>query len=280
MSQAGDSSVHHEPWIFAVVAFVVAAVVIGFGLGFLLLPRYGGPGKPYSMKDSVYHALGLHVHDKGFGTIQPPLKTPTHIAWTEITIRQAMSGDPKRGASAASSCLACHVEEGPPPDPATPKLAGLDRLVLYKQLDDFRSGTRSSDIMAAIAQSMTPQDIADVAAYFSSKPGLPKDGGRRPLRPNSGFHNSDPIQKLIYAGDPKRGIAACAACHGPGGYLIGAPSLTNQNALYLEQQLQAFAQGTRANDMNMPMRTVAALLTPAEMKSLAAAYSNGLDGQK
>jgi cytochrome c553 len=280
MSPASDSSPHHEPWIFVVVAFVVAAVVIGFGLGFLLLPRYGGAGKPYSVKDSVYHALGLHVHDKGFGTIQPPLKIPTHIAWTQSTIRQATSGDPKRGESAASSCSACHVEEGPPPDPATPKLAGLDRLVLYKQLDDFRSGTRSSDIMAAIAQSMSPQDSADVAAYYSSKYGLLKDGGERPLRSNSGFHNSDPIQKLIYAGDPKRGIAACAACHGRGGYLIGAPSLINQNALYLEQQLQAFAQGTRANDMNMPMRTITALLTPAEMKSLAAAYSSGFEGPK
>ena len=25
-------------------------------------------------------------------------------------------------------------------------------------------------------------------------------------------------ERLIYAGDPKRGIAACASCHGPGGY--------------------------------------------------------------
>ena len=172
------------------------------------------------------------------------------------------------------------MEEGAPPDPATPKLGGLDRLVIYKQLDDYRSGTRSSDIMSAIAQTMTPQDFADVAAYYSSKPGLPKDGGRRPVRSDSGFHNSDPILKLIYAGDPKRGIAACAACHGPGGYVIGAPSLTNQNALYLEQQLQAFAQGTRANDMNMPMRTIAALLTPAEAKSLASAYSKGTEGLK
>lgn len=280
MSQAGDSSGHCEPWIFVVVAFVVAGVVIGFGLGFLLLPRYGGPSGPYSMKDSVYRALGLHVHDKGFGTIQPPLKIPTHIAWTEKTIREATSGDAKRGESAASSCAACHVDEGPPPDPATPKIAGLDRLVLYKQLDDYRSGTRSSDIMAAIAQSMTPQDFADVAAYFSFKAGLPKDGGRRPLRSDSAYHNSDPVQRLIYAGDPKRGIAACATCHGPGGYLIGAPSLTNQNALYLEQQLQAFAVGTRANDMNMPMRTIAGLLTPAEMNSLASAYSKGVEGLK
>ena len=61
--------------------------------------------------------------------------------------------------------------------------------------------------------------------------------------------------------------------------MIGAPNLTNQNALYLEQQLQAIAEGTCANDMNMPMRTIAAMFTPAEIKSLAVAYSKGLEGR-
>jgi cytochrome c553 len=82
------------------------------------------------------------------------------------------------------------------------------------------------------------------------------------------------VQRLIYAGDPKRGIAACASCHGPGGYRIGAPALTKQNELYIDQQLHAFAQGTRANDMNMPMRAIAAMLSESEMLALAQAYAN------
>ena len=147
----------------------------------------------------------------------------------------------------------------------------------YKQLDDFRSGTRLSGPMSAIAQSLTPQDYADVAVYYASLPGITENAGDRMPRSYRTYRNSDPVQRLIFAGDPKRGIAACASRHGPGGYLIGAPALINQNAVYLEQQLQAFAQGTRANDMNMPMRTIAGLLTPVEMKSLASAYSKGLD---
>jgi cytochrome c553 len=111
--------------------------------------------------------------------------------------------------------------------------------------------------MSAIAQSLTPQQYADVSAYFASLPGLPENSGERTPRPNSSYRNRDPVQRLIYAGDPKRGIAACASCHGPGGYRIGAPALAKQNELYLEQQLQAFAQGTRANDMDMQMRTIA-----------------------
>jgi cytochrome c553 len=280
MTEANGKSRIPDPWSYIAVSLAVAGTVVGAVAGFLLLPRYAGTQAPYSVKDSVYHALGLHVHDKAFSTIQPPLRVPTYIAWSESTIEQATSGDAKRGEFVALNCAACHSEEGTVSDPWIPKLAGLDRLVMYKQLDDFRSGTRLSGPMSAIAQSLTPQQYADVAAYYASQPGLPGNGGDRPLRSNSGYHNPDPVQRLIYAGDPKRGIAACASCHGPGGYVIGAPVLTSQNAIYLEQQLQAFAQRTRANDMNMPMRTIAALLTSGEIKSLAAAYSKGPAGLK
>jgi reactive intermediate/imine deaminase len=84
----------------------------------------------------------------------------------------------------------------------------------------------------------------------------------------------DQVTRLIFAGDPKRGIAACSACHGPGAYRLGAPSLSKQNAAYMEQQLHNFAQGLRANDMNMPMRTIAGMLSGEEMDALALAYSS------
>jgi cytochrome c553 len=56
---------------------------------------------------------------------------------------------------------------------------------------------------------------------------------------------------------------------------MGVPSLTGQNALYIDDQLHDFAQGVRRNDMNMPMRTVAAMLTPDEMHTLAVDFSMG-----
>lgn len=264
----------HNPWGFIVVAVVSATVVVAFGLGFLLLPRYQETRAPLSTKDAVYHALGFHIHGKAFNIMQPPLKVPTYIAWTETTIRQATAGDPKSGEFIATNCTACHGEKGLTNQPWIPSLAGLDPLVLYKQLDDFRSGTRLSGPMSAIAQSLTTQQYADVSAYFASLPGLPENRGERTPRPDSSYRNRDPVQRLIYAGDPKRGIAACASCHGPGGYRVGAPALAKQNELYLGQQLQAFAQGTRVNDMNMPMRTIAGALTDSEIQALAQAYAN------
>lgn len=274
MSLAYDSSRLHNPWRFIAVAVVSATVVVAFGLGFLLLPRYQGTHAPSSEKDSVYHALGFHTHGNASNTTQPPLKVPTYIAWTETTIRQATMGDSKRGEVIAQDCTACHGEKGLSTQPWIPSLAGLDRLVLYKQLDDFRSGTRLSAPMSAIAQSLTAQQYADLAGYFASLPGLPEIRGERHPRPQSSYRNHDPVQRLIYAGDPKRGIAACASCHGPGGYRIGAPALIKQNELYIDQQLHAFSQGTRANDMNMPMRTIAVMLTESEMRALAQAYAN------
>jgi cytochrome c553 len=264
----------HNLWGFIVVAAVSTMVVVAFGLGFLLLPRYQEARAPLSTKDAVYHALGFHIHGKAFNTIQPLARVPTYIAWTETTIRQATAGDPKKGEFIATNCTACHGEKGLSTQPWIPSLAGLDPLVQFKQLDDFRSETRLSGPMSAIAQSLTPQQCADVSAYFASLPGLPENRGERMPRPNSSYRNRDPVQRLMYAGDPKRGAAACASCHGPGGYRIGAPALARQNELYIEQQLQAFAQGTRTNDMDMPMRTIAGVLTESEIRALAQAYAN------
>jgi hypothetical protein len=68
MSQENGSSRLHNPWAFIVIAVVSATLVVAFGLGFLLLPRYQGTRAPFSSKDAVYHALGFHIHDKAFNT--------------------------------------------------------------------------------------------------------------------------------------------------------------------------------------------------------------------
>jgi cytochrome c553 len=77
---------------------------------------------------------------------------------------------------------------------------------------------------------------------------------------------------LVFAGDPQRGIPPCSACHGPGGFKIGAPALQGQHAAYIERQLAAFAQGLRQNDIYEQMRAAAKQLTPGEMQALAAFY--------
>ncbi len=90
------------------------------------------------------------------------------------------------------------------------------------------------------------------------------------------LRQSDPAIRLVFAGDPARGIAPCSACHGPGGFKLGAPALERQRTPYIESQLMAFAQGMRQNDINEQMRTIATQLTPEEMHAVAAYYGGGL----
>jgi cytochrome c553 len=146
-----------------------------------------------------------------------------------------------------------------------PSLAGMDAAVIYKQLDDFRAGKRSGGVMNAIAMALSDKDSADVAAYFASRPvGLRKDPPD-----DSNSQGQDTARRLIFVGDPERGIPPCAGCHGPLGHKIGAPVLTGQHSAYIAWQLADFAQGARQNDINEQMRMPAGKLTPDEMRMIA-----------
>src|SRR4051794_8837573 len=76
-------------------------------------------------------------------------------------------GDPIRGEKIALSCSGCHGNNGISAEAWIPSLAGLDRGVIYKQLDDYRSHRRRPEwYMASIAQALSLQDSADVSAYY------------------------------------------------------------------------------------------------------------------
>jgi len=206
-----------------------------------------------------------------------PDRIPSYITWTPGTIAAASHGDAFRGMLLARQCDHCHGAEGFSAAASTPNLASLDKLAIWKQLQDFRSHKRSSRAMEAIAESLSSRDVADVVAYYSKLPVFAD------LQDNRSFPQSrpDPVRaaiasRLIAFGDGERGIAPCQACHGPVAFRPGVPSLTNQNADYVLNQLEAFANGSRANDINEPMRTIAALLTEDERHALAEYYGSGL----
>jgi cytochrome c553 len=46
---------------------------------------------------------------------------------------------------------------------------------------------------------------------------------------------------------------------------LGTPWLDGQSAVYIKAQLQAFASGTRRNDISEQMRNIARQMTPDEM---------------
>ncbi len=68
---------------------------------------------------------------------------------------------------AAAVCSQCHGIKTPSADAPFPPLAGRDFAYLKSALEQYRDKTRKSDIMNAIAGSLSDNDIDNVAAYYA-----------------------------------------------------------------------------------------------------------------
>jgi len=275
MAGEHDPSAEGNPWPRIGWATLAGMVVVSGVLGFVVLSRYQQNGPALGVWGAICRAVGLTADEAPANEAKPPLRVPSQIAWTRETLDRIGAGDARRGAVTAVSCAACHGEDGVSTAGLMPTLAGMNATVIYKQLDDFRTDARNWRDMHLMASLLSPQDMADVAAYWASRPGLPQFGPAVDLQPGHSLRQTDPVARLVYAGDPQRGIAPCAACHGPGGHKLGAPTLQGQQAAYIAHQLTAFATGGRRNDINEQMRVVAKRLTPEERDALAAFFGAG-----
>lgn len=85
----------------------------------------------------------------------------------------ALVGDAERGHRKAATCLGCHAIPGYKADfPAVyevPMLGGQNAKYIENALKEYQKGERRFPSMVATARSLSDQDIADVAAYFSSQ---------------------------------------------------------------------------------------------------------------
>jgi cytochrome c553 len=250
-------------WIIMIIILAISAV-----LGFAVVTRYQLNAGQLGLWDAICRGLG--IPSGGLQQASPP--TSTNLAWSADTLAQIRSGDARHGELLAHTCAACHQN---PRENLALVVARLDRLdasTIYKQLEDYRSGTRSSGVMGAIAKALSRKDSADVAAYYG------KHLNGQKLAPvnfaERDVSQTDPARRLVFIGDPKRGIAPCAACHGPLGFTNGAPDLRGQLAAYVQRQLVAFAQEARKNDVYATMRMIARELTEDERRELAQYYGS------
>lgn len=77
-------------------------------------------------------------------------------------------GDAAAGEAKSTPCRTCHGKDGIGTMPHFPNLAGQKSQYLEQQLLAYRAGTRRNEIMNVIAQALSDEDIADLAAYFES----------------------------------------------------------------------------------------------------------------
>ena len=85
-----------------------------------------------------------------------------------------------KGKATGQSCIDCHGADGNAPiDPTYPKLGGQYADYLAHSLQGYRDGKRAgsgtTDLMATQAKALNDQQIADLAAYFGSRPGQLRD---------------------------------------------------------------------------------------------------------
>ena len=84
----------------------------------------------------------------------------------------AQAADPAAGKDKSKVCAACHGETGATPIADNPKLAGQYYDYLLRALSDYKSGARKNPVMSGMVASLKKEDMADLAAYFSSQQAL------------------------------------------------------------------------------------------------------------
>jgi cytochrome c553 len=170
---------------------------------------------------------------------------------------------------AETVCAACHGVDGNSAIPTYPHLAGQNASYITKQLADFKSQTRNDPIMFGMVAALTEDDMKNVAAFYESQS---NKGGK------AAADKVELGERIYRGGLAGKGVAACTACHGPTGSGIATsryPAVSGQSAVYVEAQLNKFADGSRSNDPNRMMRDIASKLSKDEMAAVAS-YMQGL----
>jgi cytochrome c553 len=173
------------------------------------------------------------------------------------------------GSPGAPACISCHGANGEGNAQAGfPRIGGQGRLYIEHQLDSFADGTRAHPVLTPIAGALCAQQRAQVAGFYAGlSPGAAQQAAANPRE------TQEP--PLVAHGDSRRGLQACASCHGPQGQGDGAsmPSLAGQHEPYLVGTLAAWKDGSRHNDPTGRMPAIAKALDEAEARSIAAYFS-------
>ena len=249
-----------NPWFAASVGVTVVIAVLSALAGLIWLPLAQPELKLAGIWDAVCSAAGVPRAAPRGEALQPDFKT-SNVVMTPEMLRRSNPVSIGRGATLAQRCAICHGPQGVS-DANSPNLAGQYAAVTYKELNDFKTGARVNTVMSPFAANMSNQDMLDLAAYYAYLPRVPTS------------HADDNVAAppIVVTGAPMRNIAPCGSCHGDLDNKAGSPWLGGQSAVYIKAQLQAFASGTRRNDISQQMRNIARHMTPEEIDEVARYY--------
>lgn len=118
---------------------------------------------------------------------------------------QEATADAARGAKINAACIGCHGITGYqasfPEVYRVPAISGQNAKYIVAALEAYKKGERKHPTMHAMAQTLTEQDIADLAAYYAAQ-------GADTAAPAASMPAPSPqVAELLTKG-------ACASCHG------------------------------------------------------------------
>ncbi|MGA7749313.1 MAG: c-type cytochrome [Gallionella sp.] len=199
---------------------------------------------------------------KASTTVSAPAEEMADDSAEAIKLRSG-PGNPVAGKDKSLLCQGCHGEVGMSVEGLAPNLAGQYGKYIVKQVHNFQSGTRTHQIMSAVAATVSDDDLADIAAYFASRKKMKGNGSDNKIG-----------KELFLHGDMSRMMVACVNCHGangkgktPGNPVF--PVIGGQNIDYLRGQLINFRDGDRGNSPGGVMNIITQKLTDDELNALA-----------
>ena len=77
------------------------------------------------------------------------------------------AGDAAAGKAASTSCALCHGQNGEGTEKGA-KIAGMDPAKFTAGMNDYRAGNGKSAMMKKLCAQLSDQDIANLAAYYTS----------------------------------------------------------------------------------------------------------------
>jgi cytochrome c553 len=194
---------------------------------------------------------------------------------TVSSMAQELKGDAKAGESKNAMCIGCHGIKGYqasfPEVYKVPMISGQGAKYLSSALNAYKKGERKHPTMRGVAEALSDQDIADLAAYYSVSGQTGAD--ELPAKPS--HEPSAAVQALL-------GKANCASCHGANfAKPIDPtyPKLAGQHADYLFVALKSYKveNNPKVGRGNAIMAGMAKQYTNAELKQIAG-YLSSLDG--
>ena len=212
MAQSSEPHVLDQPWRFWASIAVFGTLLGGVVLGVLIIPVVQGRSDGIDAYTAICRALGILPGSPARQQVidRTPPSPVSQVVWTPSVLQILADARPERGrAKAQEICVACHGEQGVSVAPAYPHLAGQSGAAIYKQLNDYRTGSRTHQLMTDIAKTLDEATMADVAAYYAAQP-------KRNPNPATLAELPPAIVRLVELGDPSRNIPPCAACHRPG----------------------------------------------------------------